>query len=570
MFKPVPTKVDFTAMERDRLRWWEEQDMIGKYLRHNAASLKKWSFIDGPITANNPMGVHHAWGRTYKDLYQRLKTMQGYHQRYQNGFDCQGLWIEVEVERERGFRSKRDIEDFGIARFVEECKARVRKFAAVQTEQSIRLGYWMDWENSYYTFSDENNYTIWLALKRCHENGWIYKGHDVMPWCPRCATGLSQHEIVTEGYREITHPSVYLRLPLRGRPDEYLLVWTTTPWTLSANVAAAVHPDLTYVRVRQGGDVYYLSRATVETSLQGEYEVLGELRGKDMVGWTYHGPFDELPKQEGVEHRVVPWEEVSETEGTGIVHIAPGCGKEDFELSKQFDLAVIAPLDENGVFLEGYGWLSGRPVGEVAQPVFDDLKRKGMLYRVQDYTHRYPVCWRCDSELVFRLVDEWFISMDRLRDRIAAVTEKIRWIPEFGLARELDWLQNMEDWMISKKRYYGLALPIYECGNCGNFEVIGSEVELRQRAVEGWDEFAGHSPHKPWIDAVKIICPNVRREGVAHSGRRQPLAGRRHRSLFDAGLPSQPRLLGGVVPGRLDLGELPGAVPQLVLLACSR
>ncbi len=269
MFKPVPTKVDFPAMERDRLRWWEEQDMIGKYLRRNAASAKKWSFIDGPITANNPMGVHHAWGRTYKDLYQRLKTMQGYRQRYQNGFDCQGLWIEVEVERERGFRSKRDIEDFGIARFVEECKARVRKFAAVQTEQSIRLGYWMDWDNSYYTFSDENNYTIWLALKRCHENGWIYKGHDVMPWCPRCATGLSQHEIVTEGYREITHPSVYLRLPLRGRPNEYLLVWTTTPWTLSANVAAAVHPELTYVRVRQGDDVYYVARAAVETSLQG-------------------------------------------------------------------------------------------------------------------------------------------------------------------------------------------------------------------------------------------------------------------------------------------------------------
>jgi isoleucyl-tRNA synthetase len=505
MFKPVPTKVDFPAMERETLQWWKERGMIQKYLRRNAASSKTWSFIDGPITANNPMGVHHAWGRTYKDLYQRLKTMQGFRQRYQNGFDCQGLWIEVEVEREFGFRSKRDIEEFGIARFVEECKARVRKFAGVQTDQSIRLGYWMDWDNSYYTFSDENNYTIWYALRRCHENGWIYKGHDVMPWCPRCATGLSQHEIVTEGYRELTHPSVYLRLPLTDRENEYLLVWTTTPWTLSANVSAAVHPDLTYVRVRQGTDVYYLARAAVDASLKGEFEVLGELRGKDMLGWTYKGPFDELPKQEGVEHHVIPWEEASETEGTGIVHIAPGCGKEDFELSKEFELAVIAPLDENGVFLDGYGWLSGRSVNDVARPVFDDLERKGVLYRVQDYTHRYPVCWRCDSELVFRLVDEWFISMDELRDRIAAVTKRIRWIPEFGLARELDWLQNMEDWMISKKRYYGLALPIYECA-CGNVDVIGSEAELQERAVEGWREFAGHSPHKPWIDAVKIAC----------------------------------------------------------------
>jgi isoleucyl-tRNA synthetase len=504
MFKPVPTKVDFPAMERETLQWWREQDMIRKYLRRNEGSPKRWSFIDGPITANNPMGVHHAWGRTYKDLYQRLKTMQGFRQRYQNGFDCQGLWIEVEVEREFGFKSKREIEEFGIDRFVEECKARVRKFAAVQTEQSIRLGYWMDWDNSYYTFSDENNYTIWHALRRCHENGWIYKGHDVMPWCPRCATGLSQHEIVTEGYRELTHASVYLRLPLIGRENEYLLVWTTTPWTLSANVAAAVHPELTYVRARQGSDVYYLASAALG-SLQGEYEVLGELSGKDMLDWTYRGPFDELPRQEGIEHRVIPWEEVSETEGTGIVHIAPGCGKEDFELGKEFGLAVIAPLDENGVFLDGYGWLSGRSVNDVAQPVFDTLQRKSLLYRVQDYTHRYPVCWRCDSELVFRLVDEWFISMGELRERIAAVTKNIRWIPEFGLARELDWLQNMEDWMISKKRYYGLALPIYECA-CGNVDVVGSEVELQERAVEGWDQFTGHSPHKPWIDAVKIAC----------------------------------------------------------------
>ena len=504
MFKPVPTKVDFPALEREMLQWWKDQDMVQKYLRHNQASSKKWSFIDGPITANNPMGVHHAWGRTYKDLYQRLKTMQGFRQRYQNGFDCQGLWIEVEVEREMGFRSKREIEEFGISRFVEACKARVRKFAAVQTEQSIRLGYWMDWGNSYYTFSDENNYTIWHALKRCHENGWIYKGHDVMPWCPRCATGLSQHEIVTEGYRELTHASVYLRLPLVGRENEYLLVWTTTPWTLSANVAAAVHPELTYVRARQGNDIYYLAKAALG-SLRGEYEVVSELRGEQMLEWTYRGPFDDLPRQQGVGHRVIPWEEVSETEGTGVVHIAPGCGKEDFELGKQFDLAVIAPLDENGVFLEGYGWLSGRFVAEVAQPVFDDLQSKGILYRVEDYTHRYPVCWRCDSELVFRLVDEWFISMDELRNRIAAVTQRIRWIPEFGLARELDWLQNMEDWMISKKRYYGLALPIYECA-CGNVDVIGGDEELRERAIEGRDEFAGHSPHKPWIDAVKIAC----------------------------------------------------------------
>jgi len=506
MFDPVPTKVDFPALEREILAWWRREGTMGKYIRRNQHAQKLYRFLDGPITANNPMGVHHAWGRAYKDLYQRFKTMQGFRQRYQNGFDCQGLWIEVEVEREKGFSSKRDIERYGIDRFVEDCKARVYKFAAIQTEQSIRLGYWMDWDNSYYTLSDENNYTIWLFLKRCYERGWIYKGNDVMPWCPRCATGLSEHEIVTEGYKELTHASVYLKFPLNERPGESLLVWTTTPWTLTSNTAAAVHPDLTYVRVRQGDEVLILGKAVAARALEGPFEVLGEVQGSDLVGLTYRGPFDELPPQAGIVHRVVPWEEVSEAEGTGIVHIAPGCGAEDFQLSKAYGLAVIAPIDEEGNYLPGFDWLSGRNVSDVTQEIFDDLARKGVLYRVEQYTHRYPVCWRCDSELIFRLVDEWFISMTELRHQIMRVTEKIRWIPEFGLARELDWLRNMDDWMISKKRYYGLALPIYECGACGSFEVIGSEVELKERAVEGWGQFEGHSPHRPWVDAVKIRC----------------------------------------------------------------
>jgi isoleucyl-tRNA synthetase len=504
MFREVPSRVDFPALERRILRWWKETDAFHKLVEKNQGK-RRWSFIDGPITANNPMGVHHAWGRTYKDLFHRFKAMQGHEIRYQNGFDGQGLWIEVEVEKELGFSSKRDIERYGIGPFVEKCKDRVRKFSALQTQQSIRLGYWMDWEHSYHTMSDENNYTIWLFLKRCHERGWIYKGRDVMPWCPRCSTAISEHEIVTEGYQELTHPAVTLAFPLLGREGESLLVWTTTPWTLSSNVAAAVHPDVTYIKVRQGRKVYYLAREALQI-LQGPYEVLGEVSGAEMEGWTYQGPFDELPAQDGVKHRVIIWKEVSEAEGTGIVHIAPGCGKEDLELGKEYDLPAIAPLDEFGTFVAGFDWLSGLDVGESAEPIFENLREKGLLYRVDDYTHRYPVCWRCQSELVFRLVDEWFISMDELRHQIMDVVRQIRWIPEFGMERELDWLRNMEDWMISKKRYWGLALPIYQC-SCGHFEVIGSEVELKQRAVEGWAEFEGHSPHRPWIDAVKIRCP---------------------------------------------------------------
>ena len=519
MFDPVDPKPDFPALERERLRWWQEHEIVQQYLHRNEASSKPWSFIDGPITANNPMGVHHAWGRAYKDAFQRHKTMQGFRQRYQNGFDCQGLWIEVEVERELGFTSKHDIEAYGVDRFVEACKERVRRFADQITEQSVRLAQWMDWDHSYYTNSDENNYAIWHFLKVCHERGWLYKGNDVMPWCPRCATGLSNMEIVTEGYKELTHPSVYLKFPLVERPGEALLVWTTTPWTLAANVAAAVHPERPYVRARHGDDVLYLSKAALPVlrpdgrpSGQGDYTVEAELPGRELIGLTYRGPFDELPAQEGVVHRVIEWEEVSEEEGTGIVHIAPGCGQEDFALSKQFDLAVIAPIDEFGNYIDGFGFLEGRFAGDVGPAVFESLREKGLLYRTEEYRHRYPVCWRCDSELVFRLVDEWFISMDELREQIMEVTKKIRWIPAFGLERELDWLRNMADWMISKKRYYGLALPIYPC-SCGHVEVIGGREELREKAAEGWEAFApagqgdGHSPHRPWVDAVKVRCP---------------------------------------------------------------
>lgn len=560
MFEPVSNPVDFVAQEHEILAFWDETDAFQKLveLRQDAP---RWSFIDGPITANNPMGVHHGWGRTYKDLYHRFWAMRGCQTRYQNGFDCQGLWVEVEVEKEKGFESKRDIEEYGVGRFVRDCKERVLRYAAVQTEQSIRLGYWMDWNDtdrlrwlakqmqenpekeitvegcadsvtdtvenivgrlglpelggSYFTFSNENNYMIWSMLKRCAEHGWLYKGTDVMPWCPRCATGISQHEIVTEGYRELTHPGVTVRFPLRGRDNESLLVWTTTPWTLTSNVVAAVGPDLTYVKVRQGDQILYLSKGALSI-LEGEFEVLEEMDGTELAGLTYDGPFDELEAQQEMggppAHRVILWDEVGEEEGTGIVHIAPGCGAEDFQLGQEHGLPAIAPLDEEGIFIEGFGPLTGTDVSESADRVFDSLRQKGLLYKVEDYTHRYPVCWRCGTELVFRLVDEWFISMDELRHDMMDVTRQIRWIPSFGLDRELDWLRNMDDWMISKKRYWGLALPIWECDACGHFEVIGDECELEDRAVAGWDDFEGHTPHKPWIDAVRIECPECGEE----------------------------------------------------------
>ncbi|HET9016021.1 MAG TPA: isoleucine--tRNA ligase [Thermomicrobiaceae bacterium] len=505
MFRPVSSKVDYPAEERETLAWWYDGGVVEEYLRRNANAHERWSFLDGPITANNPMGVHHGWGRTYKDLYQRYHTMLGQQQRYQNGFDCQGLWVEVEVEKELGFNSKRDIEDYGIARFVEKCKERVLKYAGIITEQSQRLGMFMDWDDSYFTMSDENNYTIWHFLKVCHQRGWIYQGHDVMMWCPRCETGISEME-ASEGYQERTHTSLYVRFPLLERDHEYLLAWTTTPWTLAANVAAAVRPDLTYQQVRQGDDVYYVAAEAVPHAIRGEHQVVGEVRGADMVGWRYAGPFDDLPAAQGIEHRVIPWDAIDPAEGTGIVHIAPGAGREDFQLGKEHGLPVVAPLDESGHYLDGFGWLTGKRVSEVPQPIVDSLRERGLLYHAYPHTHRYPTCWRCGTDLVFRLVDEWYIAVGPWREQVMDNARKVRWIPEFGLERELDWLRNMDDWMISKKRYWGLALPIWTCADCGWFDVVGSEDELKERAVAGWEAFAGHTPHRPWVDAVKIRC----------------------------------------------------------------
>ena len=506
MFESVNSKPDFLGFEHEMLKFWDEKNIINKYLTKNNSSDKTYSFIDGPITANNPMGVHHAWGRTYKDLYQRYKTMQGYEQRYQNGFDGQGLWIEVEVEKELGFKSKKDIEKFGIDKFVELCKQRVDKFSDIQTKQSIRLGYWMDWENSYHTKSDENNYTIWHFLKVCYEKGLLYEGHDVMPWCRRCGTGLSEHEIVTEGYQEVVHKSVYVKFQLEDSLNEFLVVWTTTPWTLPANTAAAVNPESTYIKVQQNEEYYYIGKNAI-SFLKGPFDIIDELKGADLIGREYIGPFDDLPVQENVKHRVIAWEEVGD-EGTGIVHIAPGAGKEDYVLGKKHQLDIIAPIDDSGDYIEGFGKFSGLNVSVVNDLIFNDLKEKNILYKIEQIKHRYPVCWRCGEELVFRLVTEWFIAVDPFREQVMDVTRKIKWIPEFGLARELDWLKNMDDWMISKKRYYGLALPIYKCDECNSFEVIGSEYELKERSVEGWDLFEGHSPHKPWVDYVKIKCKN--------------------------------------------------------------
>ena len=617
----------FVEGEHEVLRLWAERNVFRRLIEQNANG-PRWSFLDGPITANNPMGVHHAWGRTYKDVYQRYWAMNGHQLRYQNGFDCQGLWVEVEVEKELKLGTKTAILDHGIDKFVYECKKRVLKFAARQTEQSIRLGYWMEWDvpdelrklaahvgkgsgedsgsriqdsgdastvayttargqsvtapaeeivaklgnpewgGSYFTFSTENNETIWSFLKKCFDRKKIYMGHDVMPWGGRSGSAYSQMEIA-DGRKLTTHKSCFVRFPIvvdgedgtteaRRHGDdqlkEYLLIWTTTPWTLTSNVACMVNPDMEYIRVKaklRGDDApayYYFAKENLTFQRlekefkegfgrpewqwpagvgklksiaqifkeQGGYEEAGSIKGEVMIGWRYRGPFDELEaQQQSPSHSVIDGGRDSKGspnvvggEGTGIVHSAPGCGDIDHKIGIENGLPVIAPLGEDGRYLDGFGPFTGKDAiaPETAEMVFESLKEKGLLVYVETYPHIYPHCWRTGDELVFRLVDEWFINMD-WREEIKEVTKCINWLPDSiqGQEREVEWLTTMRDWMISKKRFWGLALPIWvNPDDPSDFEVMGSLAELKDRAVAGWDEFEGHTPHRPWIDKVKI------------------------------------------------------------------
>ena len=533
MYEPVDLKIDFIKQEHTILDFWEKEGIFEQLRARNHGG-KYWSFIDGPITANNPMGVHHAWGRTYKDVFQRYKAMQGFDQRYQNGFDCQGLWLEVETERELGFNSKQDIEKFGLDNFSRACRARVEKYSARIIEQSKRLGQWMDWDNSYFTMTDTNIESIWHFLGICNQRGWLRLGHQVMPWCTRCGTSLSQHEL-TDSYEDIDDTSVFLGFPLKAgtRKDglwmkdlpegktptrlpsegERLLIWTTTPWTLTSNVAAAVNADLPYSRVEYNGHIYYLSSGVVDAIFKGEASVLEEIPGYEMIGWLYEGPFDDLPAQEGVEHVVILWDLVGETEGSGIVHIAPGCGAEDCELGKTYGLPAIAPLDERGIYLDNFGWLTGKDVHTVEKPIFEDLKKKELFVRSETYAHRYPFCWRCKDKLVFRMEDEWFITCEEIRPRMKEAARKVRWIPESVGKRTQDWYDNMGDWCISRKRFWGLPLPFFFCEE-NHLTLVQSKSELRERAVDPAKVDDLPELHRPWIDEITITCAECGKEAV--------------------------------------------------------
>jgi isoleucyl-tRNA synthetase len=495
MFAPLPDKPDHPALELEVLDLWEREQTF-EALRELNRGNPTWSFFDGPVTANKKLAVLTAWGRTLKDVFQRYKALRGFHQRYQNGFDCQGLWIEVGVERSLGLNSKREIEEYGLEEFARRCREVVVNSSAELTRGSKRLGQWMDWGNDYFTFSDTNIEYIWGFLKRLNEQGRLYMGHRATAWCPRCGTSLSQHELTQGGvYQERTDPSLFVRFPLLDRPGESVVVWTTTPWTLPANIAAAVHPDGEY-GLRENGE-------WVLASLFPDDTFVRRVKGSELVGLRYEGPFDTLAPGASVEHRVVPWADVTFEEGTGIVHIATGAGPEDFELGKQLDLPVLTPVDESGRFTDDYGWLHGLSTTEAADQIVGDLAERGFLVGAGTYLHNYAHCWRCDTPIIYRLSDDWFISVDELRPQLLEANATVEWVPAYMGKRMDDWLRNMGDWNISRRRYYGLPLPFYPCA-CGHLNVIGSKAELAERALGGMEQL--EELRRPWIDRVRIRC----------------------------------------------------------------
>jgi len=504
-------KNSFVDLEHSVMQFWEENDCFNR-LREKNHGHEMFRFLDGPITANNPMGIHHAWGRTLKDTFIRYKGMRGYDCRYQNGFDAQGLWVEVEVEKELGFHTKKDIEAYGMDKFTRKCVERVQRFSGIITEQSKRLGQWMDWENSYFTHTDKNIGGIWHFLKTCHEHGWIEREYKPMPWCPRCGTSLSEHEM-TGSYKMMKHKSVFFKLPVVDRNFK-MLAWTTTPWTLSANVSLAVNPEIDYVEVKVKSDEQpiVLAKNAIKYLGDDKVEVLRAFKGDELVGLKFETCFPEFEAQQGVDHSIVAWEDVAADEGTGIVHIAPGCGVEDYELGLRLGLAQIMPVDDMGLFLDKFGWMTGKNSHDIADEVFQKLEEAGKLYKVMEYEHSYPVCWRCKSEVIFRLVPAWYIRTQELKPRLIAAAEKVKGEPASNGKRMQDWLNNMGDWNISRKRYYGMPLPFYPCEHCGHLTVVGSKEELKRLSTDPAKVDALPEMHRPWIDEIKIKCPECGHE----------------------------------------------------------
>ena len=484
------------------LAFWQERRIFERSLERTKSG-PKFVFYEGPPTANGRPHFGHLLPRIYKDLFPRYKTMRGYFVPRKAGWDCHGLPVELEVERELGIKTKAEIERYGLEKFVEKCKASVHKYIKAWEDMIRRMGFWIDLTQPYITYTDDYIESVWWGLKKIHEQGLLYRGHKILPYCPRCGTPLSSHE-VAQGYRNVEDPSVFVLMPLVEEPDKAFLVWTTTPWTLPANVALAVDPAATYVEVEHEGKRLILARPRLAAVLGEGARVVAERPGAELVGLRYQ-PLYPLVEEEGA-YRVVGADFVTMDEGTGIVHIAPAFGEEDYELGKKEGLPFVQPVDKSGRFTEDFPLAAGKFVKDADPLIIEDLKAKGRLFSAGLYAHDYPFCWRCDTPLLYYAIDSWFIASTARKDEIIAESEKVNWYPEHvGRGRFGDFLRSMRDWALSRDRFWGTPLPVWVCASCGAMRVIGSRKELVEHALD--PELARRVElHRPYVDEVKLRC----------------------------------------------------------------
>lgn len=502
---------DVKKGEVQLIDYWKNMDLLKRSVDERSEG-ENYVFYDGPPTANGRPGIHHVISRTLKDMTCRYKTMEGYKVRRKAGWDTHGLPVEIEVEKELGLHNKGEIEDYGVEAFNRKCRDSVFRYRDLWTEMSDRMAFLADMDNPYVTLENDYIESVWHLLDDFNKKGLVYKGAKILPYCPRCGTGLASHEVAL-GYKEDEVTTVYVKFPVKGKENVYFLAWTTTPWTLPSNVALTVHPDVIYVRAKQGENIYYLAKDLVDQVLKDDFgpvEILQEIKGRDMEYMEYDQllPFIDIS---GKAFFVTLADYVTTSDGTGIVHSAPAFGEEDAATGKVYDLAYVNPVDERGQFSKGP--YKGKFVMDCDPEIIDYLREHGKLYAKQKISHNYPHCWRCDTPLIYYSKPSWYIEVTKLRDKMVEENKKVNWFPDYvGEKRFGNWLENLNDWALSRSRYWGTPLNIWVCDDCGAQKSIGSRQELVKEAREEIDE--NIELHRPYVDRVTLACPEC--GGVMH------------------------------------------------------
>jgi isoleucyl-tRNA synthetase len=498
--------------ESEVLSLWAENQTFIKSLEIREGS-PRFVFFEGPPTVNGWPHLGHMMPRVYKDLFPRYKTMKGFYVGRKAGWDTHGLPVELEVEKEIGVNSKPEIESYGVEKFVEKCKESARKYQGEWERIIDRMGFWIDLKDPYVTYTDGYIETVWWELKTMFDRDLLYQGHKTLPYCPRCGTSLSSHE-VAQGYKTVEDMTVTLRLPvLEDANSVYrmeagvktsVLTWTTTPWTLPANVAAAVSAEAIYVEVEQEGERFIVAKSLVEKALRGDVVVLREFPGSDLVGLQYEPPYQLTDDDKA--HRVYAADFVNMEDGTGVVHIACAFGEDDYLLGQQEGLPFVQPVDLTGHFTDAFLLAAGEFVKDADPRILEDLKERQLLYRSVPYEHEYPFCWRCDTPLLYYAMDSWYVRTTAVKDEMIANNAKINWVPAHVGERRLgSFLANLRDWALSRDRYWGTPLNLWTCESCGDVSCVGSRSELVERAKDP-ELAASVELHRPYVDRVELTC----------------------------------------------------------------